>query len=73
MKKGEITIGHARAILSLESSKKQINLLKKIIKEKMSVRELESIIYKKAKPRIIKEEFRKKKKKKVVLELIFIR
>jgi ParB family chromosome partitioning protein len=46
VKKGEITVGHARTLLTLQNPKKQISYLEKIIKNQMSVRELESIIYK---------------------------
>jgi len=48
LKKGEITIGHARTLLSLRDPQRQINYLKKIVENQMSVRELESIVYKKA-------------------------
>ncbi len=63
LKKGEITIGHARALLSLEKPSKQVNLLKKIIKDQLSVRELESIIYKKSKPTKKKEETKPQSRK----------
>ena len=56
LKKGEITIGHARTLLSLRDPQKQINCLKKIIENQMSVRELESIVYKKAESKQEKKE-----------------
>jgi len=56
LKKGEITIGHARTLLSLRDPTKQINCLKKIIENQMSVRELESIVYKKAESKREKKE-----------------
>jgi len=56
LKKGEITIGHARTLLSLRDPQKQINCLKKIIENQMSVRELESIVYKKAESKREKKE-----------------
>jgi ParB family chromosome partitioning protein len=40
----ELTMGHARALLSLNSAKEQISLKDMIIKKGMSVREIESII-----------------------------
>lgn len=43
LKKEEITAGHARAILSLEESDKQISLFKKIISNKLSVRQAEKL------------------------------
>ncbi len=40
----ELTMGHARTLLSLNSAKEQISLKDRIIKKGMSVREIESII-----------------------------
>jgi len=56
LRKGEITIGHARTLLSLRDPQKQINYLKKIIENQMSVRELESIVYKKTESKREKKE-----------------
>ena len=56
IRKGEITIGHARALLSLRDPQRQINYLKKIIENQMSVRELESIVYKKTEAKREKKE-----------------
>ena len=56
LRKGEITIGHARTLLSLRDPQKQINCLKKIIENQMSVRELESIVYKKTESKREKKE-----------------
>ncbi|MFI3267916.1 MAG: ParB/RepB/Spo0J family partition protein [Rikenellaceae bacterium] len=39
-----ISMGHARAILSLESTKKQCSVLKKVIKNALSVRQTEMLI-----------------------------
>lgn len=44
LKSNLISMGHARALLALESSKKQISLLKRVIKDGLSVREVEKII-----------------------------
>lgn len=43
LKTGEITAGHARAILSLKSEKKQIEAAKKIIALSLSVRQAETL------------------------------
>ena len=40
----ELTMGHARALLSLASAKEQLSLKDRIVKRKMSVREVESYI-----------------------------
>ena len=40
----ELTMGHARALLSLDSAKEQIFLKNRIVKRKMSVREVESYV-----------------------------
>ena len=56
LRKGEITIGHARTLLSLRDPQRQINCLKKIIENQMSVRELESIVYKKTESKREKKE-----------------
>ncbi len=41
---GEISMGHARALLALDSEEKQKEICEKLIKEKLSVRETEEII-----------------------------
>jgi ParB family chromosome partitioning protein len=46
VKKGEISMGHARALLSLEKRDVQDKIWKKITKENMSVRKLEQIVKK---------------------------
>ncbi len=47
--KNEITPGHARALINIEDREEQINLWKKIITEKFSVREVEKIAKQKKK------------------------
>ena len=42
----ELTMGHARALLSLDSAKEQISLKDRIVKRKMSVRDVESYVNK---------------------------
>lgn len=46
LKNGDITGGHARALLSVKGQKRQVHLLEKTKRMQLSVRELESIIYK---------------------------
>ena len=46
LRKGEITNGHARAILMLDDNLLKTNLLNKIITQKLSVRDTERIAYK---------------------------
>ncbi len=41
---GELSMGHARALLTVEDSEKQTFLAKKIINEKLSVREVEKLV-----------------------------
>lgn len=49
---GELTAGHARALLSIKGKTKRINLAKKIVNENLSVRAIEKIIkQKKSKPK----------------------
>jgi ParB family chromosome partitioning protein len=45
IRNGEISGGHARAILSLESEKEQLELARRIIDDSLSVRMLESMVY----------------------------
>jgi len=41
---GEISNGHARALLALSSGKKQIEIANKIVKEELSVRDVEKLV-----------------------------
>ena len=41
---GELSMGHARALLAVEDSEKQTFLAKKIINEKLSVRDVEKLV-----------------------------
>lgn len=45
IREGEISGGHARAILSLENEKEQLELARRIIDDNLSVRVLESMVY----------------------------
>jgi len=42
--RGTISMGHARSLLSLKDTKKQINLSERIVNEDLSVREVEQIV-----------------------------
>jgi ParB family chromosome partitioning protein len=44
IEEGEITAGHARAILSIEKTEAQLNIAQKVIKNSLSVRETEKIV-----------------------------
>ncbi|MBU0558902.1 MAG: ParB/RepB/Spo0J family partition protein [Bacteroidetes bacterium] len=44
--KNEISAGHARALINLQNDKMQIEILRKIIKDQLSVRKVEQIIQK---------------------------
>lgn len=63
----EITSGHARALLSIENEKKQVELAKQIVKEQMSVRQVEKAV------KLLAKAPREKKQKQndEALELIF--
>lgn len=45
IREGDLTAGHARAILALENEKEQLEMASRIMEENISVRVLESIIY----------------------------
>ena len=44
LKNGDISAGHARALLSLKDEKSMLHLAKKVVKEELSVRELELLV-----------------------------
>ena len=44
LKNGDISAGHARALLSLKDEKIMLQLAKKVVKEELSVRELELLV-----------------------------
>ncbi len=45
---GKLSMGHARALLSIEDEYRRLNIFKKTVKDKLSVRELENMIGRKA-------------------------
>jgi ParB family chromosome partitioning protein len=51
IRKGQISEGHARAILSMDNAEEQINLWKRIIGENLSVRKVEELTKKIPKPK----------------------
>ncbi|HON72776.1 MAG TPA: chromosome partitioning protein ParB, partial [bacterium] len=55
VKKGTLTYGHARTLLSLESIDSQKEIAEKIINERLSVRETEELVSKKREIREIPE------------------
>jgi ParB family transcriptional regulator, chromosome partitioning protein len=60
LRKGELSTGHARALLSVEDKNKQLNIYREAIKNRLSVRDIEVLIYGAPKS----GESRKAKKKK---------
>lgn len=57
LRKEEITVGHARALLAAETSERQIEIWKQIIKSKLNVRDVEILVTGKAtieKPKVKK-------------------
>ncbi|MGB9710122.1 MAG: ParB/RepB/Spo0J family partition protein [Thermodesulfovibrio sp.] len=55
LKQGTITMGHAKAILSVEESQKQIEIANMVIKKSLSVRQTEELVKKIDKPKPSKE------------------
>ncbi len=51
LRKEEITVGHARALLSAETSEKQLELWKQIVKNNLNVRDVEILVKGKAEER----------------------
>lgn len=58
LKKGELTMGHARALISLEDEKEQLSLWRRIIRDNLTVRKVEELV-KKAKKQPAPEYRRK--------------
>jgi len=50
LKENKITMGHARALVSIEHAQKQLNLLNRIIQKDLSVRQVEDIVRKMNQP-----------------------
>lgn len=46
MRDGFISMGHGRAIINVENSEDQLNIYKKILQEKLSVRQTEELVKK---------------------------
>lgn len=56
LKEGSLTVGHAKAILSVDETQKQKELSKIVIKKSLSVRQTEELVKKLAKPQLIKQK-----------------
>jgi len=56
VEKGEISVGHAKVLLSLSSKEEILRLAKEVYDKSLSVRELESLIKQKSKPAKEKKE-----------------
>ena len=61
LKRGEITMGHARALINLPSRKLQVEIWNKIVKQSWSVRKVEKIVRDLSKGKIAEEKTTKKK------------
>lgn len=61
LKRGEITMGHARALINLPSRKLQVEIWNKIVKQGWSVRKVEKIVRDLSKGKIAEERTTKKK------------
>ena len=61
LKRGEITMGHARALINLPSRKLQVEIWNKIVKQGWSVRKVEKIVRDLSKGKITEEKTAKKK------------
>jgi len=59
LRKGELTVGHARALLTIEDKEKLLLVFRDIIKNKLSVRDIEILVYGAPKS----EEAKRKRKK----------
>jgi ParB family chromosome partitioning protein len=53
LRKGELTSGHARALLGLPERSQQIDLCKTILKNQLSVRQVEKLVQRATKPKAI--------------------
>ncbi|OGO76800.1 MAG: chromosome partitioning protein ParB [Clostridiales bacterium GWB2_37_7] len=62
---GKISAGHARALLTIEDKKKQIEIAQKIIEQQLNVRDIEKLVMQKD----VKEEKKKSSKDVEIIEL----
>jgi len=56
LKQGTITMGHAKAILSIEDPQKQLEIANMVAKKSLSVRQTEELVKKTDKPKLLKEK-----------------
>lgn len=54
LKNGSLTVGHAKAILSIEDPQKQLEAAKVVIKKSLSVRQTEELVKRMSKPQAVK-------------------
>ncbi|MBI5701531.1 ParB/RepB/Spo0J family partition protein [Candidatus Saganbacteria bacterium] len=45
LRKGDLSTGHARALLSIENKDKQLSIFHEVVKSKLSVRDIEVLVY----------------------------
>ena len=69
LKNGDISAGHARALLSLKDEKIMLQLAKKVVKEELSVRELELLVKAENEQKLEKEKKPSKPKLKYFQEV----
>ena len=68
LNQGKLTTGHARALLAVSETKKQIAAAKEVVEKQLSVRETERLV----KKLIINESSKKKEHKKINPELAYL-
>lgn len=56
LQKGNITMGHARALINIDDHQKQMEIFERIIDEVLSVRDVENLARKAKKPKVAKNE-----------------
>ena len=54
LKNGSLTVGHAKAILSIENPQRQLEVAKVVIKKSLSVRQTEELVKRMSKPQAVK-------------------
>lgn len=54
LKNGSLTVGHAKAILSIENPQRQLEAAKVVIKKSLSVRQTEELVKRMSKPQAVK-------------------
>jgi ParB family chromosome partitioning protein len=70
LKRGEITMGHARALINLPSRKLQVEIWNKIVKQGWSVRKVEKIVRDLSKGKSLKKKQPRRKPHNRSLEIL---